>query len=124
MSKDENNINDSDLELSKHEILRREKLKELQGEGKDPFDVYKVEVTHNSKEINENFEELEEKVTIKTAGRLVRKRVQGKAGFSDIIDRYGKLQIYIRLDNIGKEKLDFFKTLDLGDWLSVEGTLF
>lgn len=124
MSKDENINIEKDLELTKFEVLRREKLKELQDAGKDPFDVYKVEISHNSKEIDENFDHLEEGVTVKTAGRLMRKRVQGKAGFSDIFDRYGKLQIYIRLDNIGKEKLDFFKTLDLGDWISVEGTLF
>ena len=109
--------------MSEQEMQRREKLKELQEIGQDPFDVYKVEVTHNSKEIVENHEELEG-VRIKTAGRLMRKRVQGKAGFSDIHDREGKLQLYIKLDNVGEEKLKFFKTLDLGDWISVEGEVF
>lgn len=109
--------------MSEQEMQRRDKLKELQEAGQDPFDVYKVEVTHNSKEIVENHEELAG-VRIKTAGRLMRKRVQGKAGFSDIHDREGKLQLYIKLDNVGEEKLKFFKTLDLGDWISVEGEVF
>ncbi len=123
MTNEENNIREHEARMSEQEMQRREKLKELQEIGQDPFDVYKVEVTHNSKEIVENHEELEG-VRIKTAGRLMRKRVQGKAGFSDIHDREGKLQLYIKLDNVGEEKLKFFKTLDLGDWISVEGEVF
>jgi len=123
LTKEENNILVEETKLSEQEQQRREKLKALQLEGKDPFDVYKVEVTHNSSEVKENHEALEG-VLIKTAGRLMRKRVQGKAGFSDIHDREGKLQLYIKLDNVGEEKLKFFKTLDLGDWISVEGHVF
>lgn len=123
MTNEENNIIEQETRLSEQELQRREKLKALQDAGQDPFDVYKVEVTHNSKEIKENHEALEG-VKIKTAGRLMRKRVQGKAGFSDIHDREGKLQLYIKLDNVGEEKLKFFKTLDLGDWISVEGEVF
>ncbi|HBT19315.1 MAG TPA: lysine--tRNA ligase, partial [Clostridiaceae bacterium] len=123
MTKEENNILVEETKLSEQEQQRRDKLKALQLEGKDPFDVYKVEVTHNSSEVKENHEALEG-VLIKTAGRLMRKRVQGKAGFSDIHDREGKLQLYIKLDNVGEEKLKFFKTLDLGDWISVEGHVF
>lgn len=123
MTNEENQIIDQEEKLSEQELQRREKLKALQEDGKDPFDVYKVEVTHSSKEIKENHETLEG-VHIKTAGRLMRKRVQGKAGFSDIHDREGKLQLYVKLDNVGEEKLKFFKTLDLGDWISVEGNVF
>lgn len=124
MTNEENNmIEQESSRLSEQELQRREKLKALQEEGQDPFDVYKVEVTHNSRDIKENHEELAG-VLIKTAGRLMRKRVQGKAGFSDIHDREGKLQLYIKLDNVGEEKLKFFKTLDLGDWISVEGEVF
>lgn len=123
MTNEENNIREHETRLSEQEGQRRDKLKELQAAGQDPFDVYKVEVTHSSKEIVENHEELAG-VRIKTAGRLMRKRVQGKAGFSDIHDREGKLQLYIKLDNVGEEKLKFFKTLDLGDWISVEGEVF
>lgn len=123
MSNEEMSLKELQDNLSEQEALRREKLKELQEQGKDPFDVYKVVRTHNSKDIKENFASLEG-VEITTAGRLMRKRVQGKAGFSDIHDREGKLQIYIKLDNVGEEKLKFFKTLDLGDWISVKGTAF
>jgi len=123
LTNEENNIREHEARMSEQEMQRRDKLKELQETGQDPFDVYKVEVTHNSKEIVENHEELAG-VRIKTAGRLMRKRVQGKAGFSDIHDREGKLQLYIKLDNVGEEKLKFFKTLDLGDWISVEGEVF
>jgi lysyl-tRNA synthetase, class II len=123
LTNEENNIREHEARLPEQEMQRRDKLKELQEAGQDPFDVYKVEVTHNSKEIVENHEELAG-VRIKTAGRLMRKRVQGKAGFSDIHDREGKLQLYIKLDNVGEEKLKFFKSLDLGDWISVEGEVF
>jgi lysyl-tRNA synthetase class 2 len=123
LTNEENNIREHETRLSEQEMQRREKLKALQEAGQDPFDVYKVEVTHNSTEIKENHEALAG-VKIKTAGRLMRKRVQGKAGFSDIHDREGKLQLYIKLDNVGEEKLKFFKTLDLGDWISVEGEVF
>lgn len=123
MANEEMSRRDIEAQLSEQEALRREKLKELQTQGKDPFDVYKVEVTHSSKEIKEGYETLEG-VTVKTAGRLIRKRVQGKAGFSDILDKDGKLQLYVKLDNVGEEQLKFFKTLDLGDWISVEGEVF
>lgn len=109
--------------LSEQEGIRREKLKALQEEGKNPFDVYKVEVTHSSKDVKDNFDSLQEK-EVKVAGRLLSKRVQGKAGFADLYDREGKLQLFVKLDNIGEEGLKFFKTLDLGDWLSVTGTPF
>lgn len=123
MTKEETNIIEQEGKLSEQELLRRDKLKALQDAGQDPFDVYKVVITHNSKEIKDNHEALEGE-RIKTAGRLMRKRVQGKAGFSDIHDREGKLQLYIKLDNVGEEKLKFFKSLDLGDWVSVEGETF
>lgn len=102
---------------------RVEKLKNLQAEGKDPFEIVKYDRTHTSKEVKDNFEELEGK-TVKVAGRLMLKRVHGKAGFSDVHDRYGKIQIYIRIDDVGEEKLKFFKTLDIGDILGVEGRVF
>ena len=76
----------------KHKKLT-EKLEALQKAGKDPFDVYKVERTHTSGEIRDNYDELEGK-TVLIAGRLMSKRVHGKAGFSDIYDRDGKLQLY------------------------------
>ncbi|GAA0181550.1 lysine--tRNA ligase [Clostridium sediminicola] len=104
-------------------LERRQKLAKLQGEGKDPFDVYKVERTHTSMEVKENFEELEDK-EVKVAGRLMSKRVHGKAGFSDIHDRYGKIQLYIKLNVVGEEKLKEYKTFDIGDFVSITGKVF
>ena len=102
---------------------RRQKLSDLQAEGRDPFDVYKVNRTHTSKEIKENYDELEEK-TVTVAGRLMSKRVHGKAGFSDIHDRYGKIQLYIKIDDVGEEKLKFYKTFDIGDFVAITGKVF
>ncbi|MDP4146463.1 MAG: lysine--tRNA ligase [Bacillota bacterium] len=103
--------------------IRRQKLSDLQAAGKDPFDVYKVERTHTTKEIKDNYEELEGK-QVTVAGRLMSKRVQGKAGFSDIHDRYGKIQLYIKIDDVGEEKLKSYKTFDIGDFVSITGLVF
>ncbi|CAM2861741.1 lysine--tRNA ligase [Hathewaya histolytica] len=113
----------AEQEYSEQMSQRVEKLEELQKNGKDPFDVYKVEVTHTSEQIVESFDSLENsEVTV--AGRLMSKRVHGKAGFSHIHDRYGKIQIYIKLDDVGEEKLKEFKSFNLGDIISVKGLVF
>ncbi|WP_242863894.1 lysine--tRNA ligase [Clostridium tepidiprofundi] len=104
-------------------LQRKQKLEELQAKGNDPFSVYEVEVTHSSKEIKENYDELEGKqVTI--AGRLMSKRVHGKAGFSDIHDKDGKMQLYIKINDVGEEKLKEYKSFNIGDLVSVTGTVF
>ncbi|WP_407935023.1 MULTISPECIES: lysine--tRNA ligase [Clostridium] len=103
--------------------IRRRKLSALKEEGKDPFDVYKVERTHTSQEVKENYEKLEGTQVI-VAGRLMSKRVHGKAGFSDLQDRYGRIQLYIKIDAVGEEKLKEYKSFDIGDLLSVTGTTF
>ena len=118
---DEMNVNHT-VELSEQEILRREKLSALQAEGKDPFDVYKVERTHTSGEIVNNFEELDGK-EVSIAGRIMSKRGQGKVIFSDIHDRDGKMQLFIKLDIVGEETLNAYKTYDLGDIVAVKGTV-
>ncbi|WP_142413495.1 lysine--tRNA ligase [Hathewaya massiliensis] len=115
--------NKEEQEYNEQMAQRVEKLRELQKEGKDPFDVYKVEVTHNSREIKEHFEELQEK-EVTVAGRLMSKRVHGKAGFSHIHDKYGKIQIYIKLDDVGEDKLKEFKSFNIGDIISVKGFVF
>jgi lysyl-tRNA synthetase, class II len=102
---------------------RRQKLADLQAAGKDPFDVYRVERTHTSKQIKDNYDELEGK-TVTIAGRLMSKRVHGKAGFSDLHDRYGKMQLYIKIDDVGEKRLKEYKTFDIGDFISVTGTVF
>ncbi len=102
---------------------RRQKLLDLQEQGKDPFDVYKVNRTHTSIQVEENFDELEGK-NVTVAGRIMSKRVHGKAGFSDIHDRYGKIQLYIKIDDLGEEKFKSYKTFDIGDFVSITGRVF
>lgn len=123
MTNDE--LNKNALEADSNELIqeRRLKLSELQQKGEDPFDQYTYNVTHSSTEIRENFEGFEGK-DVSIAGRLLSKRVHGKAGFADLYDRYGKIQLYVKIDDLGEEKLKFFKTLDLGDILGVTGIVF
>ncbi|MDD7795038.1 lysine--tRNA ligase [Clostridium sp. 'White wine YQ'] len=123
MSNEEMNINQLEAQFSEQERLRRQKLEELKAAGNDPFDVYKVEVSHSSKAVKEDFESLEGK-NVKVAGRLMSKRGQGKVIFADIHDKEGKLQLFIKLDAVGEENLKSFKTFDLGDWISAEGEVF
>jgi lysyl-tRNA synthetase class 2 len=123
MANDE--LNFAALEEEYNELIkqRRQKLAELQEKGEDPFDVYTYDVSSSSKEIRDNFERLEGS-DVSAAGRLLSKRVHGKAGFSDLYDREGKIQLYVKIDDLGEEKLKFFKTLDLGDIIGVKGTVF
>ncbi len=123
MSNEEMNVEQLEEQFNEQVRLRRQKLFDLQAEGKDPFDVYKVNRTHTSKEIKENYEELEGK-EVTAAGRLMSKRVHGKAGFSDIHDRFGKIQLYVKINDVGEEKLKEYKSFDLGDIICVTGTVF
>ncbi|MBZ4664440.1 MAG: lysS [Caloramator sp.] len=120
-----NQVELNQLEDEYNELIRQriQKLEELKEKGQDPFEIVKYDRTHTSKQIKDNYEELENK-TVRVAGRLMSKRIHGKAGFSDIHDRYGKLQLYVKIDNVGEEKLKFFKSLDLGDIIGVEGEVF
>lgn len=123
MANDEKNLNNLEEDFNELIRERRQKLSNLQNEGRDPFDVYKVERTHTTKEIKDNYDSLEGKEVI-VAGRLMSKRVHGKAGFSDIHDRYGKIQLYIKIDDVGEVKLKEYKTFDIGDFVSITGTVF
>ena len=120
-TKDMNNAPEQDL----NEILkiRREKLKELQDNGMDPFAITKYEKTHNSKEIFENYEALEGKV-VSVAGRLMSKRIMGKASFCHVQDRDGKIQSYVARDIIGEEEYKQFKKMDIGDIVGIKGDVF
>jgi lysyl-tRNA synthetase class 2 len=123
MANEEQNLQQTTAEYNEQVTLRREKLAELQEAGKDPFDVYKVNRTHNSKQIKDNFDTLEgQEVTV--AGRLMSKRLQGKAGFSHIQDREGRLQLYIKIDDVGADRIKEYKSFDLGDWVSITGFVF
>ncbi|MHC6181411.1 lysine--tRNA ligase [Clostridium sp. JNZ X4-2] len=123
MAKDEKSIHS--LEENSNELIkeRLQKLAALKEEGKDPFEVYKVERTHTSKEVRNNYEILEGK-DVTVAGRLISKRVHGKAGFSDLYDRYGKIQLYIKINDVGEDKLKEYKSYDIGDILSITGRVF
>ena len=123
MSTEEMNMQELESQFNEQERLRREKLVQLQQEGKDPFDVYKVERTHSSKEVKDNFDTLEGK-EVTVAGRIMSKRGQGKVVFSDIHDRDGKIQLFIKIDEVGEEALKQYKTNDLGDWVSCSGEVF
>lgn len=110
-------------ELSEQIKIRREKLAQLQAEGKDPFEITKCEVTHHSDEIKDNFEELEGK-DVAIAGRLMSKRIMGKASFCNIQDRNGNIQSYVSRNDIGDEAYAAFKKFDIGDLISIKGFVF
>ena len=115
-------------QFSEQELVRREKAKELENLGIDPFG-HRFDVTSNTEEIREEFgektvEELDEigkEVTI--AGRIMTKRGKGKAGFINIQDKFGQIQIYVKIDNIGEESYEIFKKSDLGDIVGITGTV-
>lgn len=110
-------------DLNQLRKVRREKLADLQNAGKDPFITTKYDVTHHSLEIKNNFEELEEKeVTI--AGRMMSKRVMGKASFCNVQDKEGGIQCYVARDNVGEEEYKDFKKMDIGDIVGIVGTVF
>ena len=103
--------------------VRHEKLAELQENGKNPFEITKYDVTHHSQEIKDNYDVLEEKeVTI--AGRMMFKRVMGKASFCNVQDLQGNIQAYVARDNIGEDVYKDFKKYDVGDILGIKGTVF
>ena len=110
-------------ELSEILQVRRDKLAALQQEGRDPFLITKYDVTHHSTDVTANFAELEGK-EVSVAGRLMVKRVMGKASFCKIQDREGILQIYVARDAIGQEEYAAFKKMDIGDIIGVTGAVF
>lgn len=108
-----------------NEILKvkRLKLQELQQNGKDPFKIVKYDVNASTTQIINNFEQMEGQF-VSIAGRLMSKRGMGKAGFCDVQDRDGKLQIYVKIDEIGAESYEEFKKFDIGDMVGVKGEVF
>ena len=103
--------------------VRREKLAELQANGQNPFEITKYDVTNHSAEIKDNFEALESK-TVRIAGRMMSKRVMGKASFCNVQDLQGGIQCYVARDSIGEESYKGFKKLDIGDIIGIEGEVF
>ena len=103
--------------------VRREKLADLQANGKNPFEITKYDVTCHATDIKENFEEMEGK-HVSVAGRVMQKRVMGKASFCNILDLSGNIQSYVARDSIGEESYKDFKKLDIGDIIGIEGEVF
>ena len=110
-------------EVSEQNRIRLEKLRALQAEGRDPYRLTRYDQTHRSKEILENFEALDGQ-TVSIAGRMMSRRVMGKASFAHVLDRDGQIQIYVRRDDVGEEAYKQFKDFDLGDVIGVEGVVF
>ena len=102
---------------------RREKLKNLQEAGKDPFQITKYNMTHHSKEIKDNYDALEGK-EVSVAGRIMLKRVMGKASFCHIRDKQGDIQAYVARDNVGEDSYKDFKKYDIGDIVGIRGEVF
>ena len=103
--------------------IRREKLAELQNEGKDPFQITKYDVTHHSSDVKEQFDALEGH-TVRVAGRMMSKRVMGKASFCNVQDLKGNIQAYVARDSVGEESYKEFKKYDIGDIVGIEGQVF
>ena len=121
MAEQNNNQNVQDINALLK--VRREKLADLQERGKNPFEITKYDVTHHSQEIKDNFKELNGK-SVTVAGRIMAKRVMGKASFCNIQDLQGNIQSYVARDNIGEESYADFKKYDIGDIVGIKGDVF
>ena len=123
MNEETNNNLEHELDLNQLMIIRREKLEKLKQNNKNPFEITKFDITHTSKEIIDNYEELEGKdVTI--AGRIMAKRIMGKASFCHIQDGDGKIQSYVSINDLGEESYKQFKEDDIGDIIGITGFVF
>ena len=119
----ENNNQEQELDINQLMKIRREKLEELQKEGKDPFEITKFNRTNTAGEIKANYDKFEQKdVTI--AGRMMAKRIMGKASFCTIQDHDGKIQSYVSINDLGEESYKAFKTFDIGDIIGITGFVF
>ncbi len=118
-----NQTQNEELNLSEQTQIRLNKLNKLIEEGKNPYEIVKFDRTHLSNEIREQFDELEGK-TVTLAGRMVSRRIMGKATFAHLLDRAGEMQIYVRRDDVGEDAYKAFKEYDLGDILGVSGKVF
>ena len=110
-------------DASQLEKVRREKLAELQAAGRDPFQIVKYDQTHHSEQIRQEFDSLENE-TVSIAGRMMFKRVMGKASFCNVQDKEGRIQVYVARDDLGEEAYKDFKRMDIGDIIGVKGFVF
>ena len=124
MAEEINNTPEMTLqEVSEQNRIRLEKLQALVAEGKNPYEITTYNVTAHSREIIDGYAEGEEK-TVSIAGRMMSRRVMGKASFAHLLDRDGKIQVYVRRDDVGEEAYKAFKSFDLGDIIGVKGFVF
>ena len=123
MAQTNNQNNAAQQDVNELRQIRLDKLKELQDAGNDPFVITKYDVSHHSTDIKENFDSLEGK-TVTVAGRLMSKRVMGKASFCNIQDLKGNIQSYVARDCIGEEEYKAFKKMDIGDIVGLKGEVF
>jgi len=114
---------DEQQNLNEILLVRREKLEKLRQEGKDPFEITTYNVTHKAREIINNFENMEGQ-TVSIAGRIMTKRVMGKASFAHILDGSGQIQIFVRINEVGDELYQSFKSYDIGDIIGLTGVVF
>ena len=120
-----NNVNNAAPQQELNELLqiRRDKLKALQEEGRDPFTITRFEVSHHAQDIKDNFDAMEGTV-VRIAGRLMSKRGMGKVSFCDVQDKSGRIQLYARRDEMDEENYDRFKKYDIGDIVGIVGDVF
>lgn len=123
MNEETNNNLEQELDLNELMIIRREKLEKLKQNNKNPFEITKFDITHTSKEIIDNYEELEGK-DVTLAGRIMAKRIMGKASFCHIQDGDGKIQSYVSINDLGEESYKQFKEDDIGDIIGITGFVF
>ena len=121
MGEQQKNVQESDINQLRK--VRREKLADLQENGKNPFEITKYDVTCHAMDVKENYEEMEGK-HVSLAGRIMQKRVMGKASFCNILDQSGNIQSYVARDSIGEESYKDFKKMDIGDIVGLEGEVF
>ena len=118
-----NEEQNEELELNRLMQVRKDKLKELQDAGRDPFEITKYDRTEFSKQIKDNYEEFENK-DVSVAGRIMAKRIMGKASFCTIQDSTGSIQSYVSINDLGEESYKAFKTFDIGDIIGLKGFVF
>ena len=120
---EQNNNEELELDVNKLMQVRKEKLDELQKAGKNPFEVTKYDIENYSKQIKDNYEEYEQK-DVSVAGRIIAKRIMGKASFCTIQDSQGKIQSYVSINDVGEDSYKLFKTYDIGDIIGIKGFVF
>ena len=123
MNENENIIENEEVELNRLMQIRRDKLKELQDAGKDPYQITKYDRTNTAGEIKANYEAFEQK-DVAVAGRIIAKRIMGKASFCTILDSDEKIQSYVSINDLGEEAYKSFKTWDIGDIIGIKGFVF